>query len=72
MMKFSVDNQVHEIDVPDNMPLLWVLRDVIDKKEQSLVVEEAYAEHALFISMVTLFVHVLLPLDRSKMLRSLR
>lgn len=32
MMKLSVDNQVHEIDIPDNMPLLWVLRDVIDKK----------------------------------------
>ncbi|MEP6938357.1 MAG: (2Fe-2S)-binding protein [Rudaea sp.] len=28
-MKLSVNGQEHEVDVPADMPLLWVLRDVI-------------------------------------------
>lgn len=26
-MQLTVDGQVHDVDVPDDMPLLWVLRD---------------------------------------------
>jgi isoquinoline 1-oxidoreductase subunit alpha len=28
-MKLTVNGQVHEVTVPDDMPLLWVLRDVL-------------------------------------------
>ncbi len=28
-MRLRVNGQVHEVDVPDDMPLLWVLRDVL-------------------------------------------
>ena len=28
-MKFSVNGKEHEVSVPEDMPLLWVLRDVI-------------------------------------------
>jgi len=30
MIRLSVNGQPHELDVPDDMPLLWVLRDVLD------------------------------------------
>ena len=29
MPKLKINGQEHEIDVPDDMPLLWVLRDVV-------------------------------------------
>ncbi len=28
-MKLVINGQAHEVDVPDDMPLLWVLRDVL-------------------------------------------
>jgi isoquinoline 1-oxidoreductase alpha subunit len=28
-MKLTVNGKVHEVDVPESMPLLWVLRDVL-------------------------------------------
>lgn len=28
-MKITVNNDVHQIDVPDDMPILWALRDVL-------------------------------------------
>ncbi|SLN17115.1 (2Fe-2S)-binding protein [Pseudooctadecabacter jejudonensis] len=31
-MKLTVDGQTHEVDVEENMPLLWVLRDEIGIK----------------------------------------
>ncbi len=30
MMHLTVNGKAHEVDVPDDMPLLWVLRDVLD------------------------------------------
>ena len=32
MIKLSVNGQSHDVDVEDNMPLLWVLRDELDIK----------------------------------------
>jgi len=32
MIKLNINNKVHEVDVPDEMPLLWVLRDILDIK----------------------------------------
>jgi isoquinoline 1-oxidoreductase alpha subunit len=29
MRKLTINGQVHEVDMPDDMPLLWVLRDVL-------------------------------------------
>ena len=29
MPKLKINGQEHEVDVPDDMPLLWVLRDVV-------------------------------------------
>jgi isoquinoline 1-oxidoreductase alpha subunit len=29
MTKLQINGEVHEVDVPDDMPLLWVLRDVV-------------------------------------------
>ncbi|RJX78495.1 (2Fe-2S)-binding protein [Pseudomonas sp. LS-2] len=29
MQKLTINDQEHELDVPDDMPLLWVLRDVM-------------------------------------------
>jgi isoquinoline 1-oxidoreductase alpha subunit len=29
MIKLLINGQAHQIDVPDDMPLLWVLRDVL-------------------------------------------
>jgi isoquinoline 1-oxidoreductase alpha subunit len=29
MTKLQINGEVHDVDVPDDMPLLWVLRDVI-------------------------------------------
>ena len=31
-MQFRINGKVHEVDVEDDMPLLWVLRDVIGLK----------------------------------------
>jgi isoquinoline 1-oxidoreductase alpha subunit len=31
MIKLNVNNQVHHVDAPDDMPLLWVLRDLLQK-----------------------------------------
>lgn len=31
-MELLVNSQVHEVDVEDEMPLLWVLRDILDLK----------------------------------------
>jgi isoquinoline 1-oxidoreductase alpha subunit len=28
-MKFEINGKSHDVDVPDDMPLLWVLRDVV-------------------------------------------
>lgn len=28
-MKITINNDVHQIDVPDDMPILWALRDVL-------------------------------------------
>lgn len=32
MISLIINGQKHELDVPDNMPLLWALRDVIGMK----------------------------------------
>lgn len=32
MIKLNINNKMHQIDVPDDMPLLWVLRDILDIK----------------------------------------
>ena len=32
MMKLYIDGEQHTVDVEENMPLLWVLRDVLNKK----------------------------------------
>jgi len=32
MVRLNINNTIHEVDVPDEMPLLWVLRDILDKK----------------------------------------
>jgi len=32
MIKLSVNNKVYEVDAPDDMPILWVLRDLLNKK----------------------------------------
>lgn len=32
MIKLNINNKIHEVDVPDEMPLLWVLRDILDIK----------------------------------------
>ena len=29
MTTLQINGQEHQVDVPDNMPLLWVLRDVV-------------------------------------------
>ncbi len=29
MVELTINGEVHEVDVPSNMPLLWVLRDVL-------------------------------------------
>jgi isoquinoline 1-oxidoreductase alpha subunit len=29
MVNLQINGQMHEVDVPDDMPLLWVLRDVV-------------------------------------------
>lgn len=31
MIKLNINNQGHQIDAPDDMPLLWVLRDLLQK-----------------------------------------
>jgi isoquinoline 1-oxidoreductase alpha subunit len=28
-MKLDINGQLHDVDVPDDMPLLWVIRDVV-------------------------------------------
>ena len=32
MIKLNINNKIHEVDAPDDMPLLWVLRDILDIK----------------------------------------
>lgn len=32
MINLTINGEQHELDVPDNMPLLWALRDVIGMK----------------------------------------
>lgn len=32
MVTLTINGQEHELDVPDNMPLLWALRDVVGLK----------------------------------------
>ncbi|HCW88959.1 MAG TPA: (2Fe-2S)-binding protein [Marinobacter sp.] len=32
MISLNINGQQHELDVPDNMPLLWAIRDVIGMK----------------------------------------
>ncbi|WP_076417887.1 (2Fe-2S)-binding protein [Colwellia sp. UCD-KL20] len=32
MIKLNINNEVHKVDVPDEMPILWVLRDVLNFK----------------------------------------
>lgn len=32
MLKLKVNNQEHTVDVPEDMPLLWVLRDVLKQR----------------------------------------
>ncbi|EWH08791.1 Isoquinoline 1-oxidoreductase [Catenovulum agarivorans DS-2] len=31
-MELKINNQIHQVDAPDEMPLLWVLRDLLGKK----------------------------------------
>ena len=32
MIKLNINNKNYDVDVPDDMPLLWVLRDILDLK----------------------------------------
>ena len=32
MVNLRINGQEHELDVPDNMPLLWAIRDVVGMK----------------------------------------
>ena len=32
MINLTINGQLHELDVPDNMPLLWAIRDVVGMK----------------------------------------
>ena len=32
MISLTINGEKHDLDVPDDMPLLWVLRDVIGMK----------------------------------------
>ncbi|WP_404362735.1 (2Fe-2S)-binding protein [Marinobacter sp.] len=32
MINLTINGEQHELDVPDNMPLLWVIRDVVGMK----------------------------------------
>lgn len=32
MISLTINGEQHELDVPDNMPLLWVIRDVVGLK----------------------------------------
>ncbi|AWB65136.1 (2Fe-2S)-binding protein [Saccharobesus litoralis] len=31
-MQLKINNETHQVDAPDDMPLLWVLRDLLGKK----------------------------------------
>lgn len=31
MLTLNVNNEIHHVDAPDDMPLLWVLRDLLQK-----------------------------------------
>jgi isoquinoline 1-oxidoreductase alpha subunit len=31
-MQLNINNQIHEVDVEPDMPLLWVIRDILDMK----------------------------------------
>jgi len=32
MIKLNVNNEIYEVDAPDDMPILWVLRDLLNRK----------------------------------------
>lgn len=32
MIKLNINNEVHKVDAPDDMPILWVLRDLLNFK----------------------------------------
>jgi len=32
MIKLNVNNEILEVDAPDDMPILWVLRDLLNRK----------------------------------------
>lgn len=32
MIKLNINNEVHKVEAPDNMPILWVLRDLLNFK----------------------------------------
>ncbi|AWB65134.1 (2Fe-2S)-binding protein [Saccharobesus litoralis] len=32
MIEIKVNNETHRVDAPDDMPILWVLRDLLNKK----------------------------------------
>lgn len=31
MLELNINNEIHKVDAPDDMPLLWVLRDLLKK-----------------------------------------
>jgi aerobic-type carbon monoxide dehydrogenase small subunit (CoxS/CutS family) len=55
LLKFDLNGKSQSVDVPEDMPLLWVLRDTLQQKELSLGVEKACVAPAQFISMAMLF-----------------
>lgn len=58
MYKITINNITHDIDAPADMPLLWVIRDIVKLKGQNTGVEKLSAEPVLFISMAKQFVLV--------------
>ncbi|XPF95245.1 (2Fe-2S)-binding protein [Colwellia sp. RE-S-Sl-9] len=32
MIKLNINNEIHKVDAPDDMPILWVLRDLLNFK----------------------------------------
>ena len=32
MIKLNINNKIHQVEVPEDMPLLWVLRDILNIK----------------------------------------
>src|SRR2546422_6556861 len=50
MVTLRINGQPHQVDVPPDMPLLWVLRDVIglDRKSTRLNSSHGYISYAVF------------------------